>query len=155
MSQSRVDEAKAKAQAAYARCDELRRAGHYATHLAAVDCAVPTVVAAYGEAAYPFNDLIYISIQARRVGAAKVDAGEVTDAQYRRDLVVLDTRLAAEDRRRRAIMEYGGNPQPAAVGTLLQGLSAFTTTSETAARPAPGPAAEPGCVPLGAIRTCR
>ena len=150
--ESRKREADAEANAAYAQCETLRHSGKYKTELAAVDCAVPTVVAAYEQTAYPFNDLIYISIQARRIGAAKVDAGIVTEAQYRHDLAVLDARLAAEDKRRRGVMEYGGNPQPTPVSVLTQGLPAFAPAPTVAALPL---GAKPGCVPLGDIRRCK
>jgi hypothetical protein len=155
VSQSRKDEADAKAQAAYAQCDQLRRIGQYKTRLAAVDCAVPNVVTAYQESAYPFTDLIYISIQARRIGAGKVDSGDVTEAQYERDLAELERRLAAEDGRRREIMKFGGNPQPTEVGTLVQGLSAFAPTPTAAELPATPPDAESSCLPLGGIKRCQ
>lgn len=154
VSQSRKEEADAKAQTAYAKCDRLLAAGQYKTHLAAVDCAVPIVTAAYEEAAYPFTDLTYISIQARRIGSRKVDVGEVTETQYQHDLAELDTRLAAEDARRRQIMKYGGAPQPATADALVQGLDAFTPTPTAAALPISAPGTQAACVPLGAIRRC-
>jgi hypothetical protein len=150
-SQSRKDEADAKARAAYARCDQQRLGGKYKSHLAAVECAVPTVVAAYQEAAYPFEDLIYLSVQARRAGARKVDTGEATEAEYQQDVAVLENRLAAEDSRRHDIMKYGGNPKPVPTEQLVQGLNAFLVTPTAAALPA----APAGCVPLGEIRTCK
>ncbi len=150
--QAREDEAAAKAQAAYARCDELRRAGKYPSRVAAVDCAAPTVIAAYREAAYPFDDLIYISIEARRIGAARVDSGAVGAAQYQRDVAELDRRLAAEESRRRGIMKYGGNPQPEELGKLLQGLPSFAADAGAPPEPPPRPG---GCTPLGAIKPCQ
>ena len=154
MSQIRKDEADAKAKTAYAQCDDQLRAGQLTTHLAAVNCAVPTVVRAYQESAYPFTDLIYISVQARRIGARRVDVGDVTEAQYQQDLATLHTRLAAEDDRRRGIMKYGGDPQPAPPEALVQGLSAFAPAPVRAALPPP-PGANPNCVPLGQIRSCK
>jgi hypothetical protein len=153
MSQVRKDEADAKARTAYAQCDDERRAGKLTTHLAAVNCAVPTVVRAYQESAYPFTDLIYVSVQARRIGARRVDSGDVTEAQYQQDLATLQTRIAAEDDRRRGIMKYGGDPQPAPAGALVEGLSAFAPAPVRAALPPPG--ANPNCVPLGQIRSCK
>jgi hypothetical protein len=151
----RQKEADAKAQAAYARCDQMLGVGKIKTHLAAVDCAVPAVVAAYGEAGYAFTDLTYISIQARRIGAAKIDNGEVSEAEYRHDLAELETRIAAEDARRRDIMRFGGNPQPVPVDTLVQGLSVFAQTPTAAEIPAPPPGTGPACLALGAIRPCK
>lgn len=153
LQQSRKDEADAKAAAAYAQCEARLTAGQYKTHLAAVNCAAPAVVGAYQEAAYPFQDLVYISIQARRIGAAKVDSGDLTESQYQHDLAELDARLAAEDARRRGIMTYGGNPQRTPVEQLVQGLPAFVTAPTAAALPPPPP---PGsCIPLGEIRPCK
>jgi hypothetical protein len=151
----REGEADAKAQAAYARCDQLLVSGTYKTHLAAVDCAIPTVVAAYGESAYPFSDLTYIALQARRIGAAKVDAGDITEAQYQHDLAQLQVRLAAEDRRRHELMKFGSTPQPTPVETLVQGLSAFAPTPTAAELPALPPEANSACLALGDIRRCK
>ena len=151
VAQGRREEADAKAQAAYAQCDELRRAGQYKTYAAAVECAVPTVAGAYAEAAYPFNDLIAVSIAARRVGARKIDNGDATEDEYRRDLAILQTRLDAEEARRRQIMKFGGNPQPVPLDSLVAGLSSFTTPSAGELRPR-----RPGdCIPLGAIKSCK
>lgn len=154
VSNGRKEEADAKADATYAQCDQLRRAGKYTTRLAAVNCAVPTVISAYQEAAYPFNDLVYISIQARRFGANKVDMGEATEAEYQHDLAELQTRIAAEDSRRREIMKYGGLPKPVAGDVLLQGLNTFSPTPTAAALPAPPKGADSGCVPVAGIRSC-
>jgi len=150
----RKAEADAKAETIYAQCDQQRQAGKYRTHLAAVDCAVPTVLQAYQEAAYTFTDLVYISVQARRIGAHKVDDGDTTEAEYRHDLAELETRIAAEDRRRTDIMEYGGNPRPVTVETLVEGLSAFTPTPTAAALPPAPPGEDAGCHSLGAIKPC-
>ena len=149
--QSRWGEAGAKARAAYAQCDQRRLTGQSRTHLAAVDCAVPTVIAAYQEAAYPFRDITYLSVQARRIGSRRVDAGEVTEAEYQHDVAELDSRLATEESRRVKIMEFGGNPKPTPTDTLMLGLGAFATTPSAAALPSPPPT---GCVPLGEIKTC-
>lgn len=146
--QGRDREADATAKAAYAQCEELRESGQIKSELAAVDCAVPTVVAAYQEAAYPFDDLIYISVQARRAGARKVDDGIIGRSQYLHDVAALDARIAAESARRHKAMEFGGNPKPAPLGVLLGGLPSFARAPTAAAVP-PG-----GCVPLGGIRTC-
>ena len=59
---SRKADADQQAKAAYARCEARRAAHQLPTHLAAVDCAAPTVEGAYKEAAYPFEDLLYVSI---------------------------------------------------------------------------------------------
>jgi hypothetical protein len=150
--ESRQDAAEAKVRAAYAQCEQQRLSGRYKTHLAAVDCAVPTVIADYQEAAYPFNDIIYLSIQARRIGARRVDAGDVTEAEYLHDVAELDSRLAAENTRRVDITKYGGDPKPTPPDQLMQGLNAFAPTPSAAALPPPS---QTGCVPLGEIRTCK
>lgn len=147
--QARIHEANAKAAADYARCDALRRAGKLASREAAVQCAASYVMAAYKEAAYPFMDLVYIDLEARRIGAARVDHQELTAAQYHHDLAALHARIAAEDRRRRAIIDYGGDPKPVPVATLIAGLKSFAPTV-TARTPA-----NPNCVPLGQIRPCQ
>jgi len=154
VSESRKEEADAKARAAYAQCEQERLSGQYQTHVAAVNCAVPAVIAAYQEAAYPFNDITYLSVQARRVGARRVDAGDVTEAEYQHDVAELDSRLAAEDSRRQEIMKFGGDPKPTPADQLVQGLGAFAATPSAAALPAP-PRTGSGCVPLGEIRTCK
>jgi hypothetical protein len=153
MPSPRKGEADAKAAAAYADCDQLYRAGKLKTHLAAVNCAAPIVTAAYQEAAYSFTDLVYTSIQARRVGAHKVDTGDATEAEYQHDAAELDARIAAEDRRRNEIMKFGGNARPETVEVLVQGLHAFTPTPTAAALP-PTPPNAAGCFALGQIKGC-
>ena len=155
ISQSRKEEADSKAAAIYGQCDQLRRTGKYTTHLAAVDCAVPTVAAAYQQAAYPFTDLVYISIQARRIGAHKVDTGEVSEGEYQHDLAELDTRLAAEDDRRRKLISHGSTPQRVAADTLVKGLNAFAPAPTAAAPPPPPTATATGCIPLSGLRSCK
>ncbi len=148
--QGRNEEAAAKAKATYAQCEELRGIGQLRSHVAAVDCAVRPVLAAYDEAAYPFMDLIYISIQARRLGAANLDAGDVTESQYQHDVAELDARLAAEENRRRESQTFGGNAPPVGADTFIKGLPAFAPTVATGPLPPPG-----SCLSLGAIRPCK
>jgi hypothetical protein len=152
VSDSRKEEADAKAQAAYARCDELHRAGRYKTYAGAAECAVPTVVAAYEESGYPFTDLIALSIQARRIGARRIDSGDVTEDEYRRDLAELDSRIAAEEARRRGIMTHGGNPKMVSLDPLIVGLRSFTPEPSAAQLPA---LRAGNCVPLGEIKSCK
>ncbi|HUB98139.1 MAG TPA: hypothetical protein VL993_19605 [Stellaceae bacterium] len=147
--QPRLDEARAKANAAFAACDAARAEGRLRTYRAAVECAVPTVTQAYSEAAYAFPDLLYVRIEARRFGAGKVDEGEITAAQYDHDVAELDKRIRAEEERRTEIAERSGTPTPVPEETLIAGLPSFA--SPTGAAPAP-----PGaCQPLGEIRTCK
>ncbi len=153
--QSRKTEADEAARAAFARCEAMRQSGALKTHLAVVDCAMPKVVAAYEQSAYPFEDLIYISLNARRIGAQKIDRGKATEAEVQRDLGELQTRVAAEERRRLDIIAYGGSPQPAAPDTLLQGLSTLTPMPSAAAlAPAPS-ASSPTCFSFTAAKSCR
>lgn len=147
----RAGEAGATAQAAWAHCDELRQMGQLKTHVAAVQCAARPVLDAYEGADYTFMDLVYVSIQARRMGAARVDNGDLTDEQYRRDVAALDARLAAEEKRRRDIQFYGGQTAPVPPEQLVAGLASFAPEARASAPP-PGPG---GCVPLGAIRACK
>lgn len=147
----RTGEAGADAHAAWAHCDELRQTGQVKTHVAAVDCAVKPVLAAYESAAYPFMDLVYVSIQARRMGAIRVDNGDLGDEQYRGDVAALDARLAAEEKRRKDIQLYGGRAPPEPPEQLVAGLASFAPEASASAPP-PGPG---GCVPLGTIRTCK
>lgn len=151
VSEPRNHEAEAKAQAAYANCEELRSLGQLKTHRAAVQCAARPVVEAYQAAAYPFMDLVFFSLEARQLGAERVDAGDVSDEQYQRDVAALDARIAAEEARRRNAMTLGGNPKPTPQAALVQGLPSFAEEARAAApRPTPN-----GCVPLAGIRSCQ
>ena len=149
-SASRQEEADAKAQAAYANCEQLRSIGRLKNHRAAVQCAARTVLDAYDGAGYPFMDLVYVSLQARELGAERVDAGDVSDDQYRRDVTELDARIAAEDARRRKSMSFGGSANPAPQQLLVQGLPSFQAEARAAA---PQPTSS-GCVPLAGLRSC-
>ena len=148
---AREDEAAAQARAAYARCDAGLASGRIKTHLDAVNCAVPAVTAAYEGAAYPFDDLLYISIQARRIGAARVDAGAISEAQYRQDVAALDARIVAEEAKRRAAIDRGGRPERTPVEALVQGLPSFAPEPAAAA----APKGNGDCVSLGQIRPCK
>lgn len=149
---SRMSETREQVASAYARCDQRYAAGLIKSHLAAVNCATPDVIAAYQAAGYPFEDLVYVSIEARRRGAANVDRGDVTEAQYEHDAAELDTRIAAEEARRRTTINRTGTPSLATPDMLVAGLPAFATT------PAAGSivALPPGsCIPLGDLRPCK
>jgi len=151
----RIDEAKAKVAAAYAKCDADFHAGALSSHLAAVDCAAKDVNAAYSEAAYPFADLVYVSIEARRIGAANLDHRDIAEDQYRRDVAALDARIAAEDSRRRDIMRYGGSPVPATPNSLVGGLASFRPTPD-AADVLPEPSGlPPNCLQVGGTTLCK
>lgn len=150
MPQGRDVEAKDKAQAAYRHCEQLRAAGKYATHVETVDCAAPAVVAAYTAAAYPYQDLVAIGIEARRIAARKLDEGDVTPGEYRRDVAALDQRIADEEKRRHDIAFYGGNPKPVPPETLVAGLPSFTPPPPVSGIPSP----RAGCVPIESLRSC-
>jgi hypothetical protein len=145
----RMDEARVQANSVFAACERAREAGRYPTHRAAVECAVPKVQEAYREAAYPYVDLLYIRIEARRRGAGKVDQGEVTEAQYQQDIATLEARIEAEEARRAELTGRGLTPTPAPDQTLVAGLPSFAA-APTAELPTPG-----SCLPLGAIRACK
>jgi hypothetical protein len=145
----RMDEARDQGEAAFAACERAREAGRYPTHRAAVECAVPKVEDAYREAAYPYIDLLYVRIEARRRGAGKVDAGEVSEAQYQQDVATLEARVRAEEARRAALTGRGLTPTPVPDNVLVAGLPSFVSVP-TAALPRPG-----SCVPLGDIRPCQ
>ena len=149
--QGRQGEAREQARAAYAHCEELRQAGQIKTHLAAVNCAVRPVLAAYDGENYPFMDLVYVSIQARQRGADRVDNGDLSEPQYRQDVATLDARIAEEEKRRLDIMKYGNNPAPEPPERLVAGLVSF----EAPATDVPAAANSSGCVPLGALRSCK
>ncbi len=152
---SRKADADQQAKAAYARCEARRAAHQLPTYLAAVDCAAPTVTGAYKEAAYPFEDLLYVSIQARRIGATHVDRGEISEADEQRDVATLDDRITAEEDRRFAIMRRGGNPTPTAPDVLVQGLASLTPAPIQAETPVPPPGSAANCFTLGGQQHCK
>lgn len=150
---ARQGAADAKAQAAYARCDRLFQAGQLQSRLDAVNCAAPDVVAAYQESAYPYDDLVYTAIEARRIGAANVDAGNTSEGQYRHDVAALDQRIAAEEARRRAQSIFSDAAiTPGA--TLVEGLPAFVPAPDAAALPKNTQKTSSGCTPVPGLRTC-
>ncbi|MGH7091559.1 MAG: hypothetical protein ACREFQ_21930 [Stellaceae bacterium] len=150
---TRETEAGAKAQAAYRRCDQLFRAGQVHSRLEAVNCAAPDVVAAYQESAYPYEDLVYTAIQARRIGAANVDAGNTTEAQYRHDVAEIDKRIAAEEARRRGQSVFSDR-EPTPGAKLVEGLPAFVPAPDAAALPKDTETKSSDCTPVPGIRTC-
>jgi hypothetical protein len=152
MSAQRKDEADETAADAYQKCENLRLAGVIKSHVGAIDCALPQVQKAYQVAAYPFDDLIYISVQARRFGARKVDSGEISDAEYQSAVQEMNGRLKAEEKRRLARMNLGGDPKPEGPDEIMRGLTALMPTPAAAALPPPPKSAD--CVPIVGIRQC-
>ena len=154
MPQSRKIEADKAARSAYEQCEALRKAGSLDNHVAAVDCALPKVINAYKEAAYPFEDLVFVTIAARRMGAANIDNGNATEAEVRHDIAQLDIRIAAEERRRLDVISYGGRPTPTPDEVLLQGLNALTPAPTAAALPRIPANKNPGCFSFVADKRC-
>jgi hypothetical protein len=152
---SRKPEADRAAAAAYAQCEARRAAHQLPSHVAAVACAAPTVVDAYQEAGYPFDDLVDISIEARRIAAERLDDGQITQAQENRDLAVLATRITAEENRRIAATHVGGRPTPTPPEILVRGLASFAPTPAEAEGPVPPLAAGKNCFTLGPESHCQ
>jgi hypothetical protein len=148
----RQDEAKDTANAAYAHCEELRQIGQLRNHVAVVECAAKPILDAYNAAGYPFMDLVYTSIQARRIGAERLDNEDVTEAQYQQDSAVLDQRIAAEEKRRRDDMTLGGGAVPTPAVQLVAGLPSFEPAATAGAM---RPVTPKGCAPIAGIRTCQ
>jgi len=146
--QGATGEARARADAAIASCDDQLRGGRLRSYRQAADCAGPQIITAYQAAAYPFMELVYLEVAARRVGSENVDRGAVSDEAYRRDIDELVRRLGAEAKRRAAAMKYG---EPAGGGpgeaTLLAGL----TTIGIGPMPAPGS----NCFSVGGFQHCQ
>ncbi len=129
----RTGTATADAQAIWQHCEERRETGQIKTHVAAVECGARPVLGVYEGAAYPFMDLVYLSIQARNVGAGRTDNGDVSDEQYRRDVAALDVRLADEEKRRKDIQLYGGRATPTPPEQLDAGLPSFAPEASAGA----------------------
>ncbi len=119
--------------AIHQQCAERRGSGEFNTVSQVERCASPGVIAAYEEAGYPYMDLIRFAEEARLAGAEKVDSGEITEAEYDRQRLLLRDRLATEIRRRNEESATQEPPRssaqeldPATRDRLVQGLSAFS-----------------------------
>lgn len=118
----------AEAQAAVQECKEEHAKGELKSYVDEALCANPRIVTAYRKAKYPYMDLVYLGVAAKLAGAAKVDAGRLTEEQLESEIGQLRDRIAAEEQRRRAagITQSATNVPP---DELLDGLSAFETAS--------------------------
>jgi hypothetical protein len=115
-----------------AECNEKRLKKEVKGYKGSVECSSPRVIAAWRERRYPYMDLIDVYEAARLVGAEKVDAGKLSEGEYKLQLAELQSRLTAEDQRRNLAI---ANTQIAQAqvqvadaqskAAMLQGLSAF------------------------------
>lgn len=146
--QGRTKEARTEADAAIEACDAQLRAGRLHSYRQAADCAAPQIITAYEESSYPFMDLIYLEVAARRVGAENLDRGAVSEDAVRRDMSELIRRLNAEADRREAAMKYGeAAPRGPGEAALLAGLH----TISIGPMPAPGS----NCFSVGSFQHCQ
>ena len=146
--QGRTKEARANADAAIEACLAQLRSGKLHSYRQAADCAGPQIIIAYQETAYPFMDLVYLEVAARRVGAENIDRGAVSEEAVARDMSELERRLSAEANRRQAAMKYGdAAPRGAGEATMLAGLSTISI----------GPIPAPGsnCFSVGSFQHCQ
>ena len=126
-----------KMRAIHEQCDERRRSGEFTTLTQVERCVGPRVTAGYEEAHYPYMDLSRFAEAARLAGAEKVDSGEITEAEYDRQRLLLRDRLASEINRRNKETESqepattsAGEIDSASRGRLLNGLSAFSALED-------------------------
>ncbi|HEX7967637.1 MAG TPA: hypothetical protein VF502_05415 [Stellaceae bacterium] len=122
-----------KMRAIHEQCDERRRSGEFENLTEVERCVGPRVIVAYEEAHYPYMDLIRFAEAARLAGAEKVDSGEITEAEYDRQRLLLRDRLADEINRRNkeaasheSPRTYGPDIDPATRDQLVNGLGAFS-----------------------------
>lgn len=140
-------DAERRAEAAIAACNAQLRDGILKTYSAAAACAKPQVLAAYEDAAYPFMDLVNLDLDARQIGAARIDSGAASPAAVGRDIATLDQRIAAEQERRFAARGgIGGAARPTPPEAMLAGLAALAEP----AMPPPGG----NCFSLGSSAHC-
>lgn len=121
-----MDAAHAAAQAAIDACKKKHASGELKSYVDTALCANPRVVAAYQKGNYPYMDLVYLGVSAKLAGAAKVDAGLLTEDQVENQFAELRRRVAAEEMRRR---NTGAAPADGSAETLLAGLSAFAAAN--------------------------
>ncbi len=122
-----------KMRAIHEQCAERRNSGELKTVTQVERCAAPGIIAAYEEAHYPYMDLIRFAEEARIAGAEKVDSGEITQAEYDRQRLLLRDRVAQEIRRRNNEAASQEAPRAstqeldsATRDRLVNGLSAFS-----------------------------
>jgi len=146
--QGGTKEARTKADAAIEDCLSQLRSGKLHSYREAADCAGPQIITVYQASAYPFMDLVYLEVAARRVGAENIDRGAVSEEAVRRDMSELVRRLTTEASRREAAMKYGdAAPRGPGEATLLAGLSTISI----------GPMPTPGgnCFSVGSFQHCQ
>lgn len=142
-----MTEAQDRAAAAFADCNAQLRSGALRSYRQAVECARQPVLIAYGQAGYPFMDLVLFDLQERDIGADRIDHGEAQPADVQRDIAILDQRLQAEaDRRMAARSGIGGAVAATRPEVLLAGLPTLL--------PEGVPPPNSGCFTVGTFTRC-
>lgn len=140
-------EADSRAAAIFADCDAQLRSGKLTSYRQAVECARQPVLLVYGQAGYPYMDLVLFDLQEREVGAERIDYGTAKPADVQRDIAALEQRLLAERERRIAARTGIGGAAPATPpGQLIAGLNSL--------QPTPVPTQDSGCFKIGDFTRC-
>lgn len=140
-------EADTRAAAIFTDCDAQLRSGKLSSYRQAVECARQPVLSVYGQAGYPYMDLVLFDLQERGLAAERIDYGTAKPADVQHDIAVLEQRLLAERERRIAARSGIGGAVPATpAGQLIAGLNSL--------QPTPVPTQDSGCFKLGDYTRC-
>jgi hypothetical protein len=136
---ARMQVAKEEAATAVKECRDKRLSGELKTYLESAQCSGPRIIEAYQKAGYRYMDLQNLFVAARAAGAEKIDNKELTETQEQLQIAELAARLNAEEQRRNLAIANANNQaaiasaaQQQANATLLQGLTAFQSSSKPA-----------------------
>jgi hypothetical protein len=94
--------ARLEARAADQACESERTMGIYKTHAQVADCVQTAVVPIFTKANYPYMDLVYLYLSAKRVAAKKTDRHLVGEDDADSQLTDLGNRIRQQEQQRTA-----------------------------------------------------
>ena len=154
-----TEQARLKIESDVADCRAREAAGAFKTNREAAQCVNSAIQRVMLSIRYPYTDLLQI-VSAFRVGCAgKVDAGEMTKEDCKKQMAELRERVTAEENKRRGAAaapktEKGARPVARAkrggLAQLVNGIAKWTDSED----PAPASPKHLTCMQVGTTVSC-
>lgn len=152
------EQARLKIESDVANCRARENSGAFKTNREAAQCINSAIQRTMLSIRYPYTDLLQL-VSAFRVGCAgKVDAGQMTKEDCKRQMAQLRKRVTEEEARRRGTATTGadseGRPvarvKRSSMASLVKGIAKWTDPED----PAPANAKHMTCMQVGRTVSC-